>query len=251
MLITKPMEVSLAACDALITKAEDKGLLLGIDFEQRFTRDILVLKKAVDVGFFGRLLSGQASAKIRRTTEYYRRNGGWRGTKRWDGGGVLSNQNIHTLDELAFTIGIPLKVRCDTWAQTHDIEGEDLGVATWLYEDRMIVTLYATTSYPQPTWYSRTELHGTEGALCLAWGGPMRKPETLWYSDGEWNPIPPLDVEVPWTSAADNFAAALRTGAQLVCSGRDGRRSQAILDAMYRSAYAGGGWVSVEPELPW
>jgi hypothetical protein len=48
----------------------------------------------------------------------------------------------------------------------------------------------------------------------------------------------------------DNFAAALREGADLASSGRDGRRTQAILDAMYRSAYeAGGDWVDVEPEL--
>jgi hypothetical protein len=48
----------------------------------------------------------------------------------------------------------------------------------------------------------------------------------------------------------DNFAAALRGGAEMVCSGRDGRRTQAILDAMYRSAYeTGGGWVGVEAEL--
>jgi hypothetical protein len=40
------------------------------------------------------------------------------------------------------------------------------------------------------------------------------------------------------------------SGAPLVASGRDGRRTQAILDAMYRSAYdEDGGWVTVAPEL--
>jgi len=40
-----------------------------------------------------------------------------------------------------------------------------------------------------------------------------------------------------------------RTGVDLVASGRDGRRTQAILDAMYRSAYGDGNWVDVHPEL--
>ena len=59
---------------------------------------------------------------------------------------------------------------------------------------------------------------------------------------------PPRRVQSPWLNAADNFAAALRTGAPLVCSERDGRRTQAILDAMYKSAYGRKGWVRVKPE---
>jgi len=48
----------------------------------------------------------------------------------------------------------------------------------------------------------------------------------------------------------DNFAAAVRGGAELTCPGRDGRRTQAILDAMYRSAYHNaGGWADVTAEL--
>ncbi len=42
----------------------------------------------------------------------------------------------------------------------------------------------------------------------------------------------------------------VREGAELLCPGRDGRRTQSILDAMYRSAYdAGGDRVDVEPEI--
>jgi hypothetical protein len=42
----------------------------------------------------------------------------------------------------------------------------------------------------------------------------------------------------------------VRDGAALTCTGRDGRRTQSVLDAMYRSAYeAGGDWVEVHPEL--
>ena len=61
---------------------------------------------------------------------------------------------------------------------------------------------------------------------------------------------PPRAVEPEWLNSMDNFAAALRDGTELASSGRDGRRTQAILDAMYRSAYeADGGWVDVEPEM--
>ena len=182
--------------------------------------------------------------------EYFRSNGGWRGTRRWDGGGVLSNQAIHHIDEIAFTAGIPAKVRCSIWTQNHDIEAEDLGTAVWLYDDGLAITFYATTSYPHSTWYLHYELEGTQGAYSHVAGGPFDSPWMRWYLDGAWSDKAPQAVESEWLNAMDNFAAALRGEAELICSGRDGRRTQAILDAMYRSAYeTGGGWVGVEAEL--
>jgi len=250
VLSTKPMEASLAACDAMIRKAEEKGLLLGVDFGRRYTSDLLSLAAAVKQGWFGQMLSGTLTLKILRKMEYYNLNGGWHGTRRWDGGGVLSNQAIHHIDEIAQTLGIPAQVRASIWTQVHDIEAEDLGTAVWLYEDGTVLTFYGTTNYPQPTWYVNYELAGTEGAYAFASGGPFEAPLARWWKEGAWSEKAPLSVESEWLNAADNFAAAVRSGVPLTCPGRDGRRSQSILDAMYRSAYeADGGWVAVEPEL--
>jgi len=250
VLTTKPMDASIAACDAMIRLAEDKGLLLGVDFGQRYTTAMLSMKAAVAEGRFGRLLSGNCSLKVRRTMEYFQSNGGWRGTRALDGGGVLSNQSIHHIDEVAFCVGIPRKVRCNIWTQDHDIEAEDLGLATWLYDDGLAITFHGTTCYPQGTWYVLWELTGTAGAYFHAAGGPFDEPVSKYYQDGAWSPAPPRTVESEWLNAADNFAAAVRTGAALTCPGRDGRRTQSILHAMYVSAYdCSGDWVEVSPEL--
>jgi len=251
VLTTKPMDASLEACDAMIRKAEEKGLLLAVDFSRRFETGPLSVRAAVQKGRFGRLLSADASLKILRTMEYFRANGGWRGTWRWDGGGVLSNQSIHHIDELVFVLGLPRRVRCNIWTQNHDIEAEDIGVAAWEYESGLVVTWFATSSYPHPTWYYRMELQGTDGAYFSAAGGPFQQPLERWFLDGVWGPRPAEEqVESEWLNAVDNFAAALRVGAPLVCSGRDGRRTQSVLDAMYRSAKSGGGWVEPLPEPP-
>ncbi len=246
---TKPMEASLAACDEMIRLAEKKGLLLAVDFGRRFEEDLHTLRNAVRQGMLGQLLGGDVSVKILRQMPYFQGIGSWHGTKRWDGGGVLSNQSIHHIDEVAFTVGIPRRVRANVWTQTHDIEAEDLGVATWLYDSGLVLTFMGTTSYPQPTWYYRFELHGTQGAFSSTYGGMYDKPATWWYMGHEWAHQAPERVEPEWMNAADNMAGAVRTGAALTCDGRDGRCSQAILDAMYRSAYAGGEWVDVVPEL--
>ena len=68
--------------------------------------------------------------------------------------------------------------------------------------------------------------------------------------DDVWADDPPEAVESDWINSMDNFAAALRTGAPLACDGREGRRSRAILDAMYESAYKhDGAWLEVQTEL--
>jgi len=249
VITTKPMEASLAACDEMIRLAEKKGLLLAVDFGRRFEEDLHTLRNAVRKGLLGRLLGGDVSVKILRPMSYFQGIGSWHGTKRWDGGGVLSNQSIHHIDEVAFTVGIPVQVRANVWTQTHDIEAEDLGVATWLYDNGLVLTFMGTTSYPQPTWYYRLELHGSEGAFSSTYGGMNDMPATWWYLGKDWTHEAPERVEPQWLNAADNMAAAIRTGAALTCDGRDGRRSQSILDATYRSAYSGGGWVDVTPEL--
>ena len=250
VLTTKPMDVTLEACDSMIRLAEERGLLLGVDFEMRFTSGELTLRQMVQDGAFGRMLGGHVSLKVLRKNEYFRSNGGWRGTIRWDGGGVLSNQCVHHIDQVAFVLGIPEQVRCDVWTQDHDIEGEDLGCALWRYADGSVLSLYATTCYPHSTWYFEFEAHGTEGAFSLAGGGPLQEARERYYLGGAWAEQAPQRVDSPWLSAADNFADALRTGAPLVCTGRDGRRTQSVLAAMYESARnQGGAWVKVTPEL--
>ena len=250
VLSTKPMEASLSACDRMVRLAEEKGVLLGIDFDRRFISETHALKAAVNKGRFGKLLNGNCSLKVLRMMDYFRSNGGWRGTRRWDGGGVLSNQSVHHIDEIAFTVGVPSKVRCSIWTQDHDIEAEDLGTATWLYDSGLVITFFGTTCYPHPTWFVQYELEGTQGAYFHASGGPFQKSQTRWYLDGAWSDQAPETVELEWINATDNFAAAVRTGAKYLCTGREGRATQSILDAMYRSAYDNGGnWVEVQPEL--
>ncbi len=245
---TKPMEVSLAACDEMIRLADQNKVLLGVDFQKRYETPITSLRSAVAEGWFGKLLGGKLSLQCKRDAAYFLESGGWRGTKRWDGGGVISNQAVHSIDQAAYTIGIPAKVRCDIWTQTHDIEGEDLAVGTWLYASGLVVTFYGTTSYTQQTWSPDFALYGTNGAFSLTYGGIWEHTDQHWFRDGEWTAKAPKVVEPEYANASDNFAAAVRLGVPLTCDGRDGRRTQSVIDAMFRSAYSGGGWVDVQPE---
>ena len=243
VLLTKPMEMRLEQCDRMIALARERKLLLGLDHCRRLRPSVQSLKAAQEAGFFGRPLSVSVTLKVNRTMEYFRENGGWRGTRALDGG-VLSNQTIHHLDEVLYVFGMPEAVRCDTWTQTHEIEMEDLGLAVWRYPDGMIVNICATTSYPQPSWYYQMELHGTEGAYIHREGGPAGAPVTLYFRDGAWSETAPFPRECPWLNSMDGFASALRCGTAQLTTPEEGRNAVRIIQAMYESARGKeGAWV--------
>jgi len=245
VLLTKPMDMTLTACNEMITLAEKKKLLLAVDFCRRIRPSVQSLKKAVADDYFGKTLSATVSLRIRRTDEYLRENGGWRGTRALDGG-VLSNQTVHHLDELIYCFGMPQRVRCDKYLQNHDIEMEDLALAVWEYSSGMVANIYATTCYPQETWYYQMEIHGTEGAYIHREGGAMDKPETKWFRNKSWSDNAPETVYCDWLNSMDNFAAVLRAKAPILASAEEGRQTVQVLSAMYSSAYEKNGmWVQI------
>jgi predicted dehydrogenase len=247
---TKPMEASVAACDRMIDAADRSGKLLAVDFEFRLDPQVQRKKQQVESGRLGRILGGTMSLKIFRPQTYFDSRGGWRGTRALDGGGIMSNQSIHHIDELIYTLGVPRRVSMRTWTQTHRIEAEDLGTAVWEYADGSVVQLHGTTSYPFNGWYIHVEIWGTEGAVITSSSGPYGAPLEHWFLDGQWQPRLPESSPLKWANCAQNLAAAIRTGAPLVCDGRDGRRSRAVLEAMYASADGDGRWVDVTaPEV--
>jgi len=245
VITTKPMEASLEACDRMIEAADKAGKLLAVDFAFRLEPQTQRIKQRIAAGDLGRRLGGTMSLKVLRTMEYFQKSGGWRGTRKLDGGGIMSNQTIHHIDELVYILGLPRRVSLNKWTQTHEIEAEDLGCAIWEYEDGSVVQIFATTSYPVSTWYRNLELHGTEGTVTHITGGPYSTPIERWYAGGKWEDTPPEPQMLPWSNLGQNLAAAIRTGAELVCDGRDGRRSRLVLDKMYGSAAQGGAWVDV------
>lgn len=245
VLTTKPMDVSVENCESMIRTAQEKGLLLGVDFDKRQDESLLELKKAVDMGWFGHLLAVNCTLNIRRTQQYYDENGAWRGTWLYDGGGAMCNQGVHEVDGLQYILGMPKRVRAQIKTQTHAIETEDIGYAEWDYGNQLVVRFFSTTSYPISTWYTRLELHGSAGAYVSSSGGPEGS-GTYYGKNNQWTTEAPYKVERQWRQASDAFASAVRLGTPLATPAEEGIKSRRILDAMYKSAENGSIWVDIE-----
>lgn len=111
VLTEKPMAICLADAEDMTRVAKESGRQLGICFQNRYNRATLRIRALLDEGKIGRVLGGNASVLWDRGEAYYA-SGAWRGKWATEGGGVLINQAIHTLDLLRDFSGEIVDVKC-------------------------------------------------------------------------------------------------------------------------------------------
>ena len=266
---TKPPDVSTEKVDAMASAARDFGRLLAIDFGSRYEEDVRKVKVALDAGRLGQPIMGDMRLKWWRSQSYFDGGDppGWRGTWAMDGGGSLANQGIHDLDLLQWFMGRVKTVRARTRIFSHQIETEDACQAFLEFESGAWGLIETTTT----VWggLGRTiELHGTNGTMMLhdrgigAWRfkdeeeGP--EPE---YGAGSAGPMTEAGVaeggerrsrwepELPEGrphNVVEDVVSALTKGTPVACPPEEGRKSVAILEAVYRSARRGGAEETVD-----
>jgi len=243
VLVEKPIDISTKHADALIDAAKRSGVKLGVIVQDRLKPDILRLKDWLDSGKLGRPILAEASVKWYRPPEYYSASK-WRGTLALDGGGALINQGIHTVDLLAYLLGDISRVQAVTSTSLHDIEAEDTCVATLEFENGALGVLHATTA-AYPGYPRSLEITGTEGTVRIEQDRITRVDLRA--------PIPDLDRgEAADQNASANspivsdvrghqriiqdFIQSIQTGRPPVCDGEEGRRTLAVVEAIYHAA---------------
>lgn len=82
---------------------EEKGYL-SVCFQNRYNGSVQFIKNLLSSGKAGAILGARAFVTWARDSAYYTESG-WRGNLETEGGGVLINQSIHTLDLLGELLG--------------------------------------------------------------------------------------------------------------------------------------------------
>ncbi len=246
VLVEKPLEISLERADALIEACRQQRVKLGVIFQLRFLDASRAVKKALEHGVLGKLVMADCYMKFYRPPSYYT-DSRWKGTLALDGGGALINQGIHGLDLLIHLVGDVASVQAYTGVLAHEhIEVEDTCVATVEYKNSALGVIQAATSV-HPDFQQRIEIHGTEGTIILegtedTW---IRHWET--FKDGK-REVEAVSVD---RSGADavlevggeahrrqicDFVEAMRSDREPAVNGEEGRRSLAVVRAIYESA---------------
>jgi UDP-N-acetyl-2-amino-2-deoxyglucuronate dehydrogenase len=246
VLVEKPLEITAARADALVSEAARARVTLGVIFQDRLKPDVVRLKQLVDDGDLGKPVLGAARVKWHRADEYYRHSR-WRGTKALDGGGALINQAIHTVDLLLWCFGPVRRVFGRIATAVHAIEAEDTAVAVLEFTSGALATIEATTA-AFPGYARRLELTGSEGTIVLDGDRlvsvDLRGREPMRHVEPATAPAVSAASPVVADASAhqrvfEDFIHAVSTGAPPACDGAGGRVSVEVIEAIYRSAAAG------------
>jgi UDP-N-acetyl-2-amino-2-deoxyglucuronate dehydrogenase len=246
VLTEKPIDISTRRADELIEATDRAGVKLGVMFQDRVKPGIRELGEWISAGVVGRPLLADARVKWYRPPDYYS-GSRWRGTIALDGGGALINQAVHTVDLLLWLLGDVVRVQSRTATTLHAIEAEDTAIAVLEFASGALGVIQATTA-AYPGYPRRVEITGTEGTVVLEHdrilAANLRHPQAI-------NSAPVPDENLSASSAVvsdvrghqalfEDFLRAIEQDTTPICDGREGRRSIALVEAIYRAARNGG-----------
>lgn len=228
VITTKPMDVTVQACDALIAACAENRVHLMVDFEERYRPMNRKIKKAIEEGLLGDVILGEVRLKWWRSASYYH---GWHGTWELDGGGSLANQGVHQLDLLQWFLGPAESVYGHFGVyggeEHREVETEDLVAAHIHFKSGALGVILTTTTCPK---YQQTQVqvHGVKGIVGT---GP-----DIWEFVDE-----NVQVEVPPgpTNTTEDCLRLLREGTPPACDGEQGRRTVELFNAIYQSGREG------------
>ena len=252
VIVEKPLEITLRRCDRIIRECEKQKVTLATIFPSRFHDSSMKMKRAVETRRFGRMTLGDAYVKWFRTQEYYD-SGAWRGTWKFDGGGALMNQAIHTVDLLTWLMGPVAEIQAATATLAHQrIEVEDVATATLRFANGALGVVEATTA-AYPGYLKRIELHGSEGSAVLeeedikAWDfakktrgdAAVLRAMAASKSTGGGAADPTAIGHHGHAMLFQDVLKSIRGGTPLLVDGHEGRRSVEIILAIYQAAATG------------
>ncbi len=147
IVLEKPVGISLQELKQLKEKADQSDLTIGVTLQNRFNPTTMKMKEIVESNILGKFLAAKGILTWCRKDEYYS-DSNWRGKLATEGGGLLINQAIHTLDLLEY-VGGPVKdLQAHVSNFTHpDIEVEDTAMIYMNYESGAVASFYGTNSY--------------------------------------------------------------------------------------------------------
>ena len=242
VLTEKPMSISLADACEMIGAAEKNGVVLGVIFQNRYNPGSKLVKEMLVSGQLGRIISSKLSVTWKRTDEYYSKSD-WKGTWDKEGGGVIIDQAIHTLDLARWLVDSEIEfVDASISNRTHSlIEVEDAAEGVIKYKNGVLTCFYAVNyyGYDAPV---EIELHCERGMAKIS-----ADTGTVILNDGRefkaaLDPNELIDYGnfkhywgVSHIKQITNFYQALAKGIEPEITGKDAVKTQALVCAIYES----------------
>jgi UDP-N-acetyl-2-amino-2-deoxyglucuronate dehydrogenase len=164
VLCEKPLAISVYDCGRMIQAAEKANKRLFAIKQNRYNPPVAAVKKIIDEGRLGKIMSVQLTCFWNRNPEYYKNS--WKGTLALDGG-TLFTQFSHFVDLLYWLVGDVKSVQAFLGNFDHKgiIEFEDTGAVILEFQNGAIGTINYTVNSYQKNMEGSLTLFGEKGTV--------------------------------------------------------------------------------------
>ena len=148
VLSEKPMSINYEDALNTVKLAEDLNLQYGVIFQCRYNTPSVTVKERIIDGKLGKVRCGRTTLTWYRPDDYYN-NSDWKGTWEKEGGGVVIDQAIHSLDLANWFIDSAIvSVQSSLHNRHHKImKVEDTAEGLIEYENGVLLSFFAMNNY--------------------------------------------------------------------------------------------------------
>lgn len=148
VLTEKPMDIDFESAKRAVEAAKAAGLLFGVIFQCRYNNSAQLVKKTLTSGKLGKIISARSVLTWTRPKEYYLESD-WKGTWDKEGGGVVIDQAIHSIDLTNWMIDSEVEsISCTMTNRGHDyIYVEDSAEGLITYKNGVKYGFYCMNNY--------------------------------------------------------------------------------------------------------
>ena len=148
VLSEKPMSIKYEDAAYAVELAKECGVKYGVIFQCRYNTPSKLVKQRILDGSLGAVKCGRTTLTWYRPDNYYG-SSDWKGTWDKEGGGVIIDQAIHSLDLANWMIGSePVEVQSSLHNRNHQIMiVEDSAEGLIKYKNGAILSFYAMNNY--------------------------------------------------------------------------------------------------------
>lgn len=144
----KPMDIDYESANNAVKTAKEKGVYFGVISQCRYNNSAKLVKKSIDSGKLGKIISARSTLTWSRSDDYYLESD-WKGTWDKEGGGVVIDQAIHSIDLVNWLVNSEVEsISCSMANRGHSIvKVEDSAEGLITYKNGVRYGFYCMNNY--------------------------------------------------------------------------------------------------------
>ncbi len=250
VLLEKPISDNMTSAKKIIKAAKKFKTPLLIGYHRRHNSIVNVVKKIINSGKLGRIVSANILFWLYKHKKYYNEN--WRTSK---GGGPLGINLVHDLDMICYILGPINYVQAFTSNKVRKYKIEDTASINLTFKSGALCTINVSDTIVSPWSYELTSGENpaypiTNQSSYFIGGtkGSIQFPNiNIWYYKNErswWNSIFSKKIRTTKSNETlinqvDHFSKVVQRKSKPKVTGEDGLVSLKIFDAITKSASTG------------